>query len=81
MAKRGRPNKPIEVPDHVCPSCGITITGVKIRKVIDTPAQSADYHWEVEANGVKGEGALFDAQRKVAVEAEVSPPEPKGDSE
>lgn len=58
MAKKGRQAKAIEVPDHTCPGCGVVITGVSMIKVVDTPAVSAEAHFEIVGNGDKGEGGL-----------------------
>lgn len=60
MAKKGRPPKPIEVPPFPCPSCGKTISGLKLAKVTDVRAVPGTSHYEIVGAVEAGEGGLFD---------------------
>ena len=70
MAKKGRPPNHITVPDHVCPGCGVTITGVEIAPVTDVAAVPAKRHYEVVKGPQKGAGGLFDGKGSQEGEAE-----------
>ena len=64
MAKRGPKAKGIDVPAFPCPSCGKTISGMRLKRVVDEPATPAETHYEIEGTLRAGTGGLLDGQKE-----------------
>ena len=52
--------KTIDVPSFACPACGKTISGVRVKRVVDEPAVPADFHYEIDGTVRAGDGGLYD---------------------